>query len=137
MSHLKAVLPEGWARGPGFSWGMSGRGGKVLSVAGQLATEKGGVQVAAGMPFAKQFAQCLRNVVDVVAADGGKPTDIAMMRAYVRDMQAFKNSAAEIRAAWMEILGKHFPAMTMVEVTMLFDANAMVEIDALAVIQTD
>ncbi|MCW5750018.1 MAG: RidA family protein [Alphaproteobacteria bacterium] len=115
---------------------MSAQGGKVLSVAGQLATEKGGVEVPKGMPFAKQFAQCLRNVVDVVAADGGKPTDIAMMRAYVRDIQAFKDSAAEIRTAWMEILGKHFPAMTMVEVTMLFDPDAMIEIDALAVIQT-
>lgn len=135
MSHLSVVLPDGWERPPGFSWGMSASQGKIVTVAGQLATERGGMAVQPGQSFATQFAQCLRNVSDVVAAAGGKPTDIAMMRAYVRDMQAFKMSGNEIKAAWQGILGRHFPPMTMIQVAMLFDENAVVEVDALAIIQ--
>ena len=135
MSHIKAILPDGWARGPGCSWGMSANAGRLVTIAGQLATEKGGIAVEAGMPFVKQFGMALRNVADVVRAAGGQPTDIVMLRAYVRDMNAFKSSPAEIREIWMATLGKHFPAMTMIGVTMLFDPNALVEIDGLAVIQ--
>lgn len=135
MSHIKAILPDGWARGPGFSWGMSANSGRLLTIAGQLATERGGISVDPGMPFVEQFGLALRNVTDVVRAAGGNPTDIMMLRAYVRDMNAFKSSPGEIREVWMKTLGKHFPAMTMIEVTMLFDPNALVEIDGLAVIQ--
>ena len=135
MTHIQAILPEGWARGPGFSWGMSADAGRLITIAGQLATENGGVAVEPGMPFVKQFGLALRNVADVVRAAGGKPTDIMMLRAYVRDMDAFKSNPREIREVWMVTLGKHFPAMTMIGVTMLFDPNALVEIDGLAVIQ--
>jgi enamine deaminase RidA (YjgF/YER057c/UK114 family) len=135
MSHLKVIQPEGWQRPPGFSWGMSASGGRLVTVAGQLATERGAMEVKTGQSFAQQFALSLQNVADVVAAAGGQPSDVAMMRAYVRDIEAFKSSGAEIRAAWMKILGKHFPPMTMIQVVMLFDPNALVEIDALAVIQ--
>jgi enamine deaminase RidA (YjgF/YER057c/UK114 family) len=135
MSGIEAILPEGWARGPGFSWGMSVSGGRLVTIAGQLATEKGGVAVDPAMPFVKQFGLALRNVADVVRAAGGKPTHIMMLRAYVRDMNAFKSHPGEIREAWLATLGKHYPAMTMIGVTMLFDPNALVEIDGLAVIQ--
>jgi enamine deaminase RidA (YjgF/YER057c/UK114 family) len=135
MSHLKVIQPEGWQRPPGFSWGMSASGGRIVTVAGQLATERGAMEVKAGQSFARQFAQSLQNVADVVAAAGGQPSDVAMMRAYVRDIEAFKSSGAEIRVAWMKIFGKHFPPMTMIQVAMLFDPNALVEIDALAEIQ--
>lgn len=114
---------------------MSASGGRLVTVAGQLAVEHGAMEVKQGQSFAEQFALCLSNVADVVAAAGGQPTDIAMMRAYVRDMDGFKSSSAEIRVAWMNTLGKHFPPMTMIQVVMLFDPHALVEIDALAVIQ--
>lgn len=135
MSHLQVIQPEGWQRAPGFSWGMSASGGRLVTVAGQLASERGSIEVKPGLSFAAQFGMCLQNVADVVAAAGGKPTDIAMMRAYVRDMATFKSSGAAIREAWMKSLGKHFPPMTMIQVMMLFDPNALVEIDALAVVQ--
>lgn len=137
MSSVTPIQPEGWARGPGFSWGMAANSGRLLAIAGQLATQKGGVVVAPGLSFAEQFGMALQNVVDVVAAAGGKPTDLMMMRAYVRDMRAYKDGVAEIRDAWLKSIGKHFPAMTMVEVSMLFDPNALVEIDAFAVIPTN
>lgn len=135
MSHIEAILPEGWARGPGFSWGMSVSRGRLVTIAGQLATEKGGIAVEKGMSFVKQFGMALRNVVDVVRAASGKPTDIVMLRAYVRDMDAFKSNPGEIRQLWLSTIGKHYPSMTMIGVTMLFDPNALVEIDGLAVVQ--
>lgn len=135
MSHIEAILPEGWARGPGFSWGMSVSRGRLITIAGQLATEKGGIAVEKGMPFVKQFGLALRNVADVVRAAGGKPTDIVMLRAYVRDMDAFKSNPGAIRELWLSTIGKHYPAMTMIGVTMLFDPDALVEIDGLAVVQ--
>ena len=135
MSHLKVIQPDGWQRAPGFSWGMSADQGRLVTIAGQLATVRGAMEVKPGQTFAEQFALSLQNVADVVAAAGGQPTDIAMMRAYVRDIEAFKAAGADIRAAWMKVLGKHFPPMTMIQVVMLFDPEAMVEIDAFAVIK--
>lgn len=134
MSNLKVVHPDGWKRAPGLSWGMSATAGRIVTVAGQLATTNGGMEVPAGLDFASQYRIALQNVVDVVAAAGGKPTDIAMMRAYVRDIEAFKRGGDDIRAAWMSTIGKHFPPMTMVQVVMLFDPNALIEIDAVAII---
>jgi enamine deaminase RidA (YjgF/YER057c/UK114 family) len=113
---------------------MAADSGRLVTVAGQLATKDGGMMVEPGLAFSTQFAQCLRNIVAVVEAAGGSAENIAMMRAYLRDMAAFRNDTGAIRDAWREILGKHFPAMTMVEVTMLFDPNALVEIDAFAVV---
>lgn len=133
MANLEVIQPENWQRAPGFSWGMSATG-RIVTVAGQLATENGSIEVKNGLSFTQQFAMCLKNVVSVVQAAGGTATDITMMRAYVRDMDGFKNGKDEIRGAWLEILGKHYPPMTMLQVGMLFDPNALVEIDALAVI---
>lgn len=134
MSQLKVIQPDGWQRPPGLSWGMSGPAGRIVTVAGQLATVNGAMNVVPGLDFVSQYKQALRNVVDVVAAAGGAPTDIAMMRAYVRDIEAFKQGGAGLRDAWMATIGKHFPPMTMVQVVMLFDPNALVEVDAVAII---
>lgn len=134
MAQLKVIQPEGWQRPPGLSWGMSAPAGQIVTVAGQLATVKGAMDVAPGLDFVAQYKQALQNVVDVVAAAGGSPTNIAMMRAYVRDIEAFKRGGSGLREAWMSTIGKHFPPMTMVQVVMLFDPNALVEIDAVAII---
>lgn len=135
LTKLRMITPPDWARGVGFSWGSSGTGSRLLSVAGQLAVHNGSAEVEPNQSFAQQFAKCLQNVVAVVRADGGTASDIAMLRAYVRDMAAFKSSAEQIKGSWSELLGKHFPAMTLVEVSMLYDPNALVEIEAFAIIQ--
>ncbi len=137
MSDPFPVLPAGWARGPGFSWGTASNGGRLLAIAGQLATRNGGMIVEPNMLFVAQFGLALQNVADVVSAAGGKPTDIMMLRAYVRDIEAFRRSSSEIREVWLKALGKHFPAMTMIEINRLFDPNAQVEIDGFAVIQSN
>lgn len=81
-----------------------------------------------------QFALALANVVTVVEAAGGKAEHLVNLRTYVTDMDAFNAAVKAVGAAWGDSLGHHFPAMTLVEVTKLFDANAMVEIEAEAVI---
>ena len=137
MRELTPILPDGWGRGAGFSWGMAAQGGRLLAIAGQLATRNGGMTVESGLDFVAQFGMALQNVVTVVTAAGGKATDIMMLRAYVRDMNAFKSNPTAIRDAWQSTLGKHYPAMTMIEINRLFDDNALVEIDGFAVIHTD
>jgi enamine deaminase RidA (YjgF/YER057c/UK114 family) len=70
----------------------------------------------------------------VLRAAGGEPENLVMMRAFVTDIDAFKAAGAAVGAAWGTHLGKHFPAMTLVEVSRLIDPNAMVEIEGEAVL---
>ena len=133
-SVLETILPEGWARPPGMSHGIAGGGRRVLLVAGQLAGPTGADAPPAGMGMAEQFAASLHNVVAVVRAAGGEPADIASLSVFLTDIAAFKQSRAAVAAAWREMLGRHFPAMTMVEVRALYEATALVEINATALL---
>ncbi|AMD56761.1 hypothetical protein AWN88_00270 [Agrobacterium tumefaciens] len=79
----------------------------------------------------------MQNVVAVVAAAGGVPSDIASLRVFVTSIDDFKNAQPEIASAWRTILGRHFPAMTMVEVRALFEKEAMVEIEGVALLKME
>lgn len=131
---LELVLPEGWARAKGFSYGVKAAGRTPLFVAGQLAVVDGAVAPPAGMSFGDQFRQSLKNVVDVVRSAGGTPADIASLRVFVTSIGDFKRAQREIAAHWGDLLGKHFPAMTLVEVSALFEDTAQIEIEAVALI---
>jgi enamine deaminase RidA (YjgF/YER057c/UK114 family) len=130
----RAILPEGWKRGPGFSWGMSAKSGTLVAIAGQLGAPQGSVTIERGAGFAKQFGQCLRNAVEIVQAAGGKAEDIVMLRAYVCDIQMFRSEGKLVGAEWRAVLGSHFPAMTMVQVSRLLEDDALIEVDGFAVI---
>lgn len=132
---LKVVLPDGWRRAKGFSYGVYGAGRAPLYVAGQLAVVHGAAAPESGLKFEDQFRLSLSNVVDVVTAAGGAPTDIASLRVFVTDIASFKSAQDEIAVAWGDLLGKHFPAMTLVEVTALFEETALVEIEAIALLK--
>ena len=134
-TELKAVLPDGWRRAKGFSYGVYGEGRTPLYVAGQLAVVHGAAAPEAGLKFKDQFRLSLSNVVDVVVAAGGSATDIASLRVFVTDIASFKSAQDEIAAAWGDLLGKHFPAMALVEVTALFEETALVEIEAIALLK--
>jgi len=129
---LDTLNPEGWPRPRGFSNGTAARG-RVVHVAGQIGRHPETDELAAG-GFGAQAAQALANVVAVVKAAGGSAADIAMMTWYVTDIAAYKAAGREIGAAYKELIGRHFPAMTMVQVAALLDEDAMVEIDATAVL---
>jgi enamine deaminase RidA (YjgF/YER057c/UK114 family) len=130
----QAILPEGWDRARGFSWGVVANGSRILRIAGQIGGAQGGVAVEAGADFGQQWERAMGNLVTILRAAGGAPEHLVMLRAYVTDVDAFKAAGPAVGAAWGEHLGKHFPAMTLVEVSRLLDPNAMVEIEGEAVL---
>lgn len=134
---LSNIQPEGWARAKGLSYGIMSEGRAHLCIAGQLAGETGAQAPSKEMSFVEQFSRCLQNVVTVVESAGGKATDIAALRVFVTDMTAFKTGQPHIAEAWRRILGRHFPAMTMVEVSALFEETALVEIEGTALLQIE
>jgi len=119
--------PKGWNNGL-----LAPKEGRLLFIAGQAGWEEG----AKGKPpdFAGQFARALDKVVAVLRAAGGAPTDLARVAIYVTDLAAYRSSRKAIGEAWRERLGKHYPAVALVEVSGLVDEGAVVEIEATAVL---
>ncbi len=133
---LRIINPEELGAPKGFSHGVLAlEGGRILFVAGQNASrEEKGVQGEIRSDFVRQFAMALGRVLDVVREAGGGPEDIGRMTIYVTDMTAYHSGRARLGAAYRELMGRHFPAMSLVEVTELMDEGAIVEIEATAVI---
>lgn len=130
---VQPIEPEGWPRAKGYADGMlASAGSRILFVAGQIGWD-GNRKLVSG-EFDAQFAQALRNVVAVVRAAGGKPADIGRVTLYVTDKRHYVAAREAIGAAWREIVGRHFPAMAMVEVSGLLEPGALVEIEATAAI---
>lgn len=118
--------PRGWNHGM-----LAPRDGRVLFVAGQTARDGSGV-VPRGV--AEQWEVALQRVVTVVRAAGGTPADIGRLTIYVTDLTAYRANLGAIGEAYRRVMGKHFPAMALVEVKSLVDPDAVVEIEATAVI---
>ncbi|MEW5423725.1 RidA family protein [Amorphus sp. 3PC139-8] len=133
MSPLKAVQPEGWAEPRGYANGMVGEG-RVLFVGGQIGWTVDGKFPA---DFLGQVGQALRNILDVVEAAGGGPEHIARLTWYVTDIDTYRASLKELGPVYRSVLGKHFPAMALVQVAALVEAEAQVEIEATAVLPTE
>jgi enamine deaminase RidA (YjgF/YER057c/UK114 family) len=110
---------------------MAGRG-EVLLVAGQIGWDADAKLVSAD--FVAQFDQALANVVAVVEAAGGRGEHIARMTVYVTDLEGYRQRAAEIGQRWRARLGKHYPAMALVQVAGLLEPGAKVEIEATALL---
>jgi len=128
---VKALLPPGWPRPKGYANGISASGRMIVTagVVGWNAEE--GFETA---DIAGQFRQILLNTLAILAEDHAGPEHIVRMTWYVTDIAAYRNSLAEIGAAWREIIGKHFPAMAVVGVTALVEPKAKIEIETLAVV---
>jgi len=131
MSELRAVNPPGWARPKGYSNAIVARGTQVF-VAGQVGWDD--QERFASDDFIEQLRQALKNIVDILAAAGARPDHIARMVWYVLDKQEYVARAAEAGAVWREIMGRHYPAITLVEVGALVADRAQLEIEAMAVI---
>ena len=128
------ILPEGWSRPRGFSHAVVATGTKSVRIAGQIGREPGQAHIPAGTDAGTQWRVALGNVVAVLKAAGGEPGNLVMLRAYVTDISEFTSAGAAIGAAWGATLGRHFPAMTLVQVSALIDPNAKVEIEGEAVL---
>jgi enamine deaminase RidA (YjgF/YER057c/UK114 family) len=132
VSLSRALQPEGWLPPSGYSNGVLAQGRQVF-IAGQIGWNplSGKFESAA---LVDQVAQALRNVLAVLAQAQGRPEHIARMTWYLTSRAEYLTHLKEIGAAYREVMGKHFPAMTAVEVTALVEAQAKVEIEATAVI---
>jgi enamine deaminase RidA (YjgF/YER057c/UK114 family) len=121
--------PRGWSNGV-----IAPARGRLLFVAGQTATDAGG-NLAAG--FAAQFDRALEKALTVVEAAGGRPEHVARMTVYVVDLDAYRRDRQVIGEAWRQRMGRHYPAMALVEVSRLLDEGALVEIEATAVLPAE
>jgi enamine deaminase RidA (YjgF/YER057c/UK114 family) len=126
------IEPEGWARPRGYSNGMRARG-EFVAIAGQIAWDAQARLVGAG-DFAQQFEQALANVVAVVRAAGGAADHLVSLTIYVTDRAEYLAALAEVGAAYRRVVGKHYPAMALVQVAGLLEVGAKVEIQGLAVL---
>ncbi|NOT29832.1 MAG: RidA family protein [Planctomycetes bacterium] len=134
MTSLEFVQPEGWEPPSGYSNGvLAPPGARLLFVAGQIAWDADQVLVGRG-DFAAQFRQALTNVLAVVDAAGGEPAHLASLTVFVKDKQAYLASSKALGTLWRELVGRHYPAMALVEVADLLEKDALVEIQAIAAI---
>jgi len=125
--------PESLGRPSGWSNGLlAPAGGRLLFVAGQTARLEQG-RVPAGS-FVEQFGQALDNILPVVHDAGGDATDIGRFTIFVADMDAYRDNLQPLGVTYRARMGRHYPAMALVEVARLVDPNALVEIEATAVI---
>ena len=128
---MKDLCPPGWPRPKGYSNAMAARG-RIVMTAGVVGWNA--QQEFVEKSLAGQFAQTLRNIVAILECDGAAPRNIARLTCYVTSIDEYLESAKEIGAAWREIMGKHYPAMALVEVVRLVERDAKVEIEATAVV---
>lgn len=130
MAHFQ-ISPDGWAPAKGYANGMLTKDG-LLFVGGQIGWNA--EQVFETHDFIGQMTQALRNILAVVETAGGHAGDITRLTWYVVDKREYLARQAEVGAAYRSVLGRHFPAMTMVVVAGLVEDEALIEIEATAVI---
>ncbi len=128
---MKTLQPPGWPRPKGYSNGMAAHG-RFVFTAGVVGWDE--TETFTSDTLAGQFAQALRNIVAILECDGAGPENIARMTCYVTSIDDYLASSQEIGAAWRESLGKHYPAMALVQVVRLVEPKALVEIEATAVV---
>jgi enamine deaminase RidA (YjgF/YER057c/UK114 family) len=127
---LESLQPPGWPQPKGYTNGMAGRGKSVL-LGGQIGWDAAG-RFAEG--FVGQVEQALRNILAVLAEAGGGPEHVGRMTWYVTDMAEYRDSLRALGPVYRAVMGRHFPAMTLVQVVALVEPEARVEIEATALI---
>lgn len=128
MTH-KIIQPEGWLPAKGYSNGVLTRDG-VLHIGGQIGWNA--EQTFVARDFIGQMRQALRNIVDIVEAAGGTASDVTRLTWFVTDKTEYLNAQKDVGAAYREVFGRHFPAMSMLVVAALIEDEALVEIEATA-----
>ncbi len=127
INPASSPAPRGYSNGV-----IAPAGGKFLFIAGQIGWNEKGQIVSSD--FVEQFDQALANVIAIVNEAGGTPDKIARLVIYVTDKNEYRAAQPEIGRRWRARMGKHFPAMTLIEVKSLLEDDAKVEIEGIAVI---
>ena len=127
------INPESLGAPSGYSNGvLTEPGGRLLFIAGQVAWNER--QEITSDDFVAQFDQALKNVITIVTEAGGQAQQIARLLIYVTTMQEYKARTREVGERYRDRMGRHFPAMVLVEVKSLLDHRAKVEIEGIAVL---
>ena len=126
------IHPAGWMRPSGYAHGVSATG-RIIVTAGQVGWNPtlGGVQTE---DFAEQTATALRNIVTILRAGDAGPEHLVRLTWFITSRDEYASAAKRIGAAYRQIIGKHYPAMSVIVVSALLDPRAKVEIEATAVV---
>lgn len=128
---MRTVQPEGWPRPRGYANGIVAEG-RVLFVSGQVAWDE--KEQFHSDDIVDQIRQALNNVLTMLKAGGAKPEHVARMTWYITDKREYMRRGKDIGAVYRELMGQHYPAMSMVQVSALMEDRARVEIEVTAVI---
>lgn len=128
---MKALQPPGWPRPKGYSNGISVKG-RLIVTAGVVGWDE--TETFVSDSVVGQFAQALQNILAILAEDGAGPEHLVRMTCYVVDVVAYRASLKDIGEAWKAIIGRSYPAMALVEVRGLVEPEALIEIEATAVV---
>jgi enamine deaminase RidA (YjgF/YER057c/UK114 family) len=131
---IETLQPGEWPRPKGYANGMAARG-RMIFISGQIGWDAQGRFNSDNL--AEQVIQALRNIVRVLEEGGAEPCHLVRLTWYVLSRETYLREIREIGAGYREVLGKHFPAMSVVEVRGLVEQRALVEIEATAVIPDD
>ena len=128
---MQILQPEGWPRPRGYANGVVAEG-RVLFISGMVAWDER--EQFHSDDLVEQVRQALRNVVTMLKAGGARPEHVARLTWYITDKREYVARGKEIGAVYRELMGSHYPAMSMVQVAALMEDRAKVEIEATAVI---
>jgi enamine deaminase RidA (YjgF/YER057c/UK114 family) len=128
---VKILSPRGWKAPVGYANGVAASGTMVF-IAGQVGWNEH--QVFPSEDIAPQFRQALKNVLAILAEAGGRPEHICRVTAYCCDKPAYLAARGELGRIWRELMGRHYPAMSMIFVADLLDHPARIELEATAVV---
>ena len=131
MTSHRALLPPGWPRPKGYANGIVAEG-RTVYLGGQIGWT--GAQAFEAHDLAGQTRQTLQNIVDILAEAGGRPEHIVKRTWYVTSKTEYLANLREIGEAYRTVMGRHYPAMAMVQVAALMEDAAKVEIEATAVL---
>jgi enamine deaminase RidA (YjgF/YER057c/UK114 family) len=128
---MQVLHPKGWAPAKGFSNGVAAEGRQIF-VAGQIGWTAH--QEIVGDDFVAQVEQALRNVIEILAEADARPEHLVRLTWYITDKREYLARSTEVGQAYRRVVGRHFPAMTLVQVVALLEDRAKVEIEATAVV---
>ncbi len=129
---MDVLQPGGWIEPVGYANGVHAPAGRVVFVAGQVGWDE--QQVFRTDDLAGQFEQALRNVLAVLSEAGGKAQHICRLTAYCTDKAAYLRARPELGRIWRRLMGRHYPAMSMIFVTALLDEPGKIELEVTAVV---
>jgi enamine deaminase RidA (YjgF/YER057c/UK114 family) len=129
---LERVNPAELAPPTGFSHAVTATGSQLVFLAGQTALDGAGTITGDDLPA--QFDRALGNLLAALRASGGTPEALTRVTVYTTDVEAYRAHARELGRIWRDRAGRDYPAMALIGVTRLWDAEALVELDGIAVL---